>query len=550
MELYSDPRKKLEFIRPSDIVPIKEDKSDDNSDDNTVDLTSEDDSEHGLEAQVFLRLRPIPSAQSETYLVRENKLIVRSSLPKPNEAFEKSFEFSKIFPDDTTQRTLFDECVSPSITQLSDIDGATFLTYGTSGSGKTYTTIGDISNPGLVPRAIIQLFSQYDLVITKKPLFKTDFQKRTQVMLCDYDVGYESEYSELIQEYVTDATPKFKASYELVMLEHGFPRVETNAIRYANVYVSFIEIYNEAVRDLLNIDGEKRSLKIMGNDGDSYVAGGQWVFAPTMEACYKIIEYGLRNVKFGETKVNSRSSRSHTILMIDFIAFYKNRNIQHTLYKFCDLAGSERAKKTNAAGDRLTEAKQINKSLMTLGRCLQIIHNNQKGAAKKVVPVRDSKLTFLLQSGLLGQQKLVMIVNLMPSNEFYDENVNVLNFSAIAKQIVKTKPEIKRERRSSGFSSLFSLPIRPSSFEFENANETEVLISKLTDENEHLKLVIKSLKEEMLVQEMQIRNELIQTFEEAKVRREELNEFRVKNAVDREARKWEMKVMEITSPVI
>ena len=112
-----------------------------------------------------------------------------------------------------------------------------------------------------------------------------------------------------------------------------------------------------------------------------------------------------------------------------------------TSYKFCDLAGSERLSKTRNIGSRLNEAKGINTSLMTLGRCLDVANNNKKLKTKaQVIPVRDSKLTMLLQTALLGKEKLTMIVNVTPMDTFYEENMNVLRFSAIAKNITFKQP--------------------------------------------------------------------------------------------------------------
>jgi kinesin family protein 20 len=132
---------------------------------------------------------------------------------------------------------------------------------------------------------------------------------------------------------------------------------------------------------------------------------------------------------------------------------------QLSSFKFCDLAGAERTKKTGNMGDRLKEAGGINNSLLVLGRCLEAVNQNQTKDNKKhpdrVVPVRDSKLTFLLQSSLTGHEKFVMIVNLYPTADFFEENLNVLKFGSIANQIVVKKPEIRTfKRQSSRYSYL------------------------------------------------------------------------------------------------
>lgn len=145
-------------------------------------------------------------------------------------------------------------------------------------------------------------------------------------------------------------------------------------------------------------------------------------------------------------------------------------------YKFCDLAGAERISKTGNVGERLKEAGGINTSLLVLGRCLESVQNNQKkGAHKDVVPVRESKLTFLLQSSLTGKEKFVMIVNLLPTAECFEENINVLHFGSIANNIITKKTKAKRFSRASARYSYFmhhavNSPKMNSSFGF---NESE-----------------------------------------------------------------------------
>lgn len=126
---------------------------------------------------------------------------------------------------------------------------------------------------------------------------------------------------------------------------------------------------------------------------------------------------------------------------------------EYASLKFCDLAGAERQNKTGNMGDRLKEASGINTSLLVLGRCLEaVLHNQKPGSKKELVPTRDSKLTHLLQSSLTGREKFVMIVNLMPTVEFLEENLNVLNFGSIACKIVTKKTETKKYSTSTRYS--------------------------------------------------------------------------------------------------
>lgn len=163
----------------------------------------------------------------------------------------------------------------------------------------------------------------------------------------------------------------------------------------------------------------------------------------------ELLHHGLRKVKYASTGINSNSSRSHTIFTISMISECAS-NYEFSNFKFCDLAGAERISKTGNVGERLKEAGKINKSLVVLGRCLETVQNNQKPNAKKeIVPVRESKLTFFLQGSLLGHERFVLIVNLLPTVDFYEENVNVLHFGSIANKIVTKKTEARKFSRCS-----------------------------------------------------------------------------------------------------
>lgn len=119
---------------------------------------------------------------------------------------------------------------------------------------------------------------------------------------------------------------------------------------------------------------------------------------------------GLTNRVTSSTQLNSSSSRSHSIFLIDTIEA-QGTTKTCTQYRFCDLAGAEQAKKSEASGTQLQEAKAINTSLTVLGLCFKTSLANQ--VQKELVPCRDSKITLLLQSPLKGFQPMVMVVNVM-----------------------------------------------------------------------------------------------------------------------------------------
>lgn len=325
-----------------------------------------------------------------------------------------------------------------------------FHRYGTSGSGKTHTLLGNENEPGILPRSFVQIFKQYENYISQRPLVKVQRRIDGVNILPDHEAEKELLISQFITSQVGLPTDYCKNINEIIQDQHSFEQYDDPSIHSINIWVSFVEIYNENVRDLLDFETNRQNLRIIANDGESFIRNVQWVFAPTVHDCYAILQYGQERASYGSTAINDYSSRAHSVFYINVVTINNHNEVSFANYKFCDLAGSERIKKAEAAGDRLKETQRINKSLMTLGRCLSAVYANQK--AKRivdVVPVRESKLTLLIQSALTARERLTMIVNLLPIHEYYDENMNVLSFSSIAKQIHVRKVEARMKKRQS-----------------------------------------------------------------------------------------------------
>lgn len=123
--------------------------------------------------------------------------------------------------------------------------------------------------------------------------------------------------------------------------------------------------------------------------------------------------------------------QKHPLILCTFSDF---KNCTTSTFRLCDLAGSERAKKTGNEGVRLTESRMINSSLHVLERCLAALRSQQDGN-QFLPPYRQSKLTLLLQNALCGNEAIAMMVNINPDLEFFEETQHVLQFSSIAKKI-------------------------------------------------------------------------------------------------------------------
>lgn len=217
------------------------------------------------------------------------------------------------------------------------------------------------------------------------------------------------------------------------------------------VFVSFAEIYNEYIYDLLTPQTIKREkLQLGNNNGVAYIKNLTMVPVSNGLQAFQILQFGLRNLNFASTGINDHSSRSHSIFTIKLVqASTSEEGYSVNYFNFCDLAGSERVKKTLNVGDRLKESNNINTSLLVLGRCIKAVRDSQKHKDNRLIPFRESKLTQLFKRALSGSEDISMIVNINPTRSMFDESHHVLNFSAIANDIIVERPQIKKSRFSS-----------------------------------------------------------------------------------------------------
>uniref|UniRef100_A0A6I8SJU0 Kinesin family member 13B n=1 Tax=Xenopus tropicalis TaxID=8364 RepID=A0A6I8SJU0_XENTR len=258
---------------------------------------------------------------------------------------------------------------------------ACIFAYGQTGSGKSYTMMGTADQPGLIPRLCSTLF------------------ERTQ----------KAENEEL----------SFK------------------------VEVSFMEIYNEKVRDLLDPKGSRQSLKVREHKVlGPYVDGLSKLAVTSYKDIESLMSEGNKSRTVAATNMNEESSRSHAvfnIILTHTLVDVKSGTSGEKVSKLSlvDLAGSERATKTGAAGERLKEGSNINKSLTTLGLVISALADQGAGKNKnKFVPYRDSVLTWLLKDSLGGNSKTAMVATVSPAADNYDETLSTLRYADRAKNIV------------------------------------------------------------------------------------------------------------------
>uniref|UniRef100_UPI003AB04F77 kinesin-like protein KIF20B n=1 Tax=Centroberyx gerrardi TaxID=166262 RepID=UPI003AB04F77 len=451
------------------------------SDDLKRDLSSEfsalPDSQHSTleereHLQVYLRIRPFTSAESDngesqdcvtieppdTVLLKppSSSLSARlsdKSLPQTGQRFQ----FSQVYGPKTSQRELFEGTVKTLVKDVLEGGNSLVFTYGVTNAGKTHTFLGPDADAGILPRSLNVIFNSIEeRVYTQmsiKPQRCREFMRLTKEQqaeeaVCKRNVFRQLKESEKSSASLLSSTSKaiLEGSALLgttVMAEDGVSlEVETHT--KFSVWVSFCEIYNENIHDLLEpvpSGAPRRTALRLSQDvkGNAFVKDLRWVQVNSAEEAYKVMKLGKRNQSFSSTKLNQLSSRSHSIFSIRILRI-EDVGIPrvHTISELslCDLAGSERCAKTQNKGERLKEAGNINTSLLILGKCINALRHNQQAKLLQHVPFRESKLTHYLQGFFCGRGKACMIVNINQCASMYDETLNVLKFSAVAQKVV------------------------------------------------------------------------------------------------------------------
>uniref|UniRef100_A0A7N6BZR5 Kinesin-like protein n=1 Tax=Anabas testudineus TaxID=64144 RepID=A0A7N6BZR5_ANATE len=387
------------------------------------------------------------------------------------------FSFSKIFGPETTQQQFYECTMKNMVKDVLRGENGLLYTYGVTNSGKTYTIQGCGREAGLLPRALVSLFRKLQgriySAMDLKPVMYQD--QKTQLLYYNINVIFIKEISYLgscvLQDENTtsrrggtttiwdsgvgglSSTSNFTSQLEdtdSVCLEpdslsHSSGDDLEEGVQFS-IWVSFYEIYNEFLYDLLDaspsMQPRKRATMRLSEDklGNTYVKELTWIQVRTAEEAWKILKAGRRNQSFASTHLNQNSSRSHSIFSIRVLHIPPQADSGQAMHiselTVCDLAGSERSKEQRN-GERMKEANNINTSLLTLGRCIASLRHNQNNKSRppQVVPFRDSKLTRVLQGFFCGRGTSSMVVNINPCASIYDETLQALKFSAIATQV-------------------------------------------------------------------------------------------------------------------
>lgn len=349
----------------------------------SLDANLGDNSENeSIKIKVFLRVRPAEDVCAK-YQFNRNRLLVENGAQEA-----EIFEFSKIL-NQSSQWEVVEECALPLLKELVRGHNSLLSTYGVTSSGKSYTMRGTHSEPGIIPTSLILLFDSLSHVIRKEqvPEYKPHQFSGSEHLRSEEEKLAERENHEAIiqssgKSHFLDIA-HFKRNQSTILPRQGSA---VRQIRQAfeqshstghscdvGVWISYFEIYNDLVFDLLESSGDK--LKILkDSSGNNFVKGVRQVFVTSVSEAYKVLMFGENNLRrhISATSLNRTSSRSHSVFRISLVRVdYTAETALTSNICFCDLAGTERSKKTNNTGDRLAESSKINQSLMQLSRCIR-----------------------------------------------------------------------------------------------------------------------------------------------------------------------------------
>ncbi|CAL7952387.1 unnamed protein product [Xylocopa violacea] len=328
--------------------------------------------------KVAIKVRPLIKRERDDNSVIQwtvQENSIVSTDPEMKRRGDGGFRFDHIFDMNASNSDVFETVVKPIISAAVNGINGTVFAYGQTSSGKTYTMMGNAEEPGVVPLAIGYIFDAIANTIGREFLLR----------------------------------------------------------------VSYLEIYNEKVNDLLDKSGTDLKLKEDGSGQVILQCKEEITNCP--HNVLSIMKKGDKNRRIGETNMNERSSRSHTIFRITIESREAGGDsdgaVQVSQLNLVDLAGSERARLTGATGERFKEGRHINLSLSTLG--LVIMQLSESQDTQKHVNFRDSKLTRLLQNSLGGNAMTAIICAITPAA--LEETHCTLSFASRAKS-VKNKPQI------------------------------------------------------------------------------------------------------------
>uniref|UniRef100_A0A3B4ZQI9 Kinesin-like protein n=1 Tax=Stegastes partitus TaxID=144197 RepID=A0A3B4ZQI9_9TELE len=415
---------------------------------------------------VYCRIRPLGGEDEECCVEMISSSTIQLHAPdglkanRNGEYKETQYSFKKVFGINTTQMELFEDIAKPLVEDLIHCKNGLLFTYGVTGSGKTFTMTGSPGEGGLLPRSLDMLFNSIGPFQAKRFVFKPDDKNGLEIQ-SQVDALLERQKRDSQQSVPKTPSSRQKADPEFADMISSEEACKSDSVDEDccySVFVSYIEIYNNYIYDLLEdapfdpIRPKPPQSKILREDQNHnmYVAGCTEVEVKSTEEAFEVFWKGQKKRRIANTQLNRESSRSHSVFTVKLAQAPLDADGDHILQdknqvnvsQLClvDLAGSERTSRTRAEGSRLREAGNINQSLMTLRTCIEVLRENQMCGTNKMVPYRDSKVTHLFKNYFDGEGKVRMIVCVNPNAGDYEETMLVMRFAEMTQEVEVARP--------------------------------------------------------------------------------------------------------------
>ncbi|GFR50278.1 hypothetical protein Agub_g12465 [Astrephomene gubernaculifera] len=445
--------------------------------------------------RVLCRVRPVQVGQRDIVSYPLEGLLAVS----PPDRRYQEFEFDHVFPPSSGQCSVFEEAVGCLVRSVADGHSACILAYGQTGSGKTYTMQGPPEDPGIYFRALQELFriaTEEDGAAAAAAAATALTSSANPTAPAAATVGSSSSSTTTTATATAQTTPTVASASPrgattrrrrsssssgtglLPATSSGDVSAAAAAAAAADdpaatlgrfsFHVSMLEIYNEAVHDLLAGSGSSGPMgQADGAAGDTGAAaagegmaatagaaasskplevsalgagelppgvdrvpGLTWRPVASTAAVEALLREGGRNRATAATASNAHSSRSHALLSVRVTVTGADGRRAVSVLHLVDLAGSERVDKSEVTGQQLKEAQSINRSLSALGDVISALQRRSPH-----VPFRNSKLTAVLQDALCGNSKVLLVCNIAPESTSASETLSSLNFASRAAQV-------------------------------------------------------------------------------------------------------------------
>lgn len=341
--------------------------------------------------KVGVRVRPLVRDEREeliTWCWEDNRIYSVPAARKagsqmvaePNPSTQGNYAFDHLFQPESTNQQIFSQMVKDIVKSAMNGYHGSVFCYGQTSTGKTFTMNGSQHQPGIIAQAVELCFNTVDSAPDREFLFR----------------------------------------------------------------MSYLEVYNEQVKDLLSAEPTQIKIQFDPKQG-TVLSGVKEQVVLSAQQVIALIRAGEAQRHVSSTDMNEKSSRAHTLFRITIESkerSHHNAPVRHSTLNLIDLAGSESARLTNAKGERAREAKFINQSLLTLSLIIHRLSEdrgtqskNASGGRAQHLPYRDSKLTRLLESALDGNARIAIICTISPAARCAEETNNTLKFAARAKLI-------------------------------------------------------------------------------------------------------------------